>query len=354
MSDPYVNETIVNTPFDGVAGSTVFTNYSYHKQALAVVSGSAGAALTAANPKYAGKASLALAGTSSNSFVGLQGGVNVATNWLGTVEMDVRFNAIGKQHGLFALLGQFNNQLFLDLLATNKWQLGTASTTAAVSTVTAVAGRWYNVMVACQQTAASAGVMTLYIDGVAAIALPQSTGVPPFSTLTAIYCGEGTSTPGAILDGQVANLRITAGICRQTANFTPPTAPFDTTLPGLTYTASATLIHYNIPTGVMPAVQGMYAPLTGLVHDYIHGGTGKISGTTTTKNTPTNTPVSSKVRLYGERDGILISEQWSSAVDGAYSFNNVDITKKYTVITYDQTHTFRAVIADNLTPDPMP
>jgi hypothetical protein len=83
------------------------------------------------------------------------------------------------------------------------------------------------------------------------------------------------------------------------------------------------------------------------------GGRGKISGTVKAKSLPDNTPLARKTFLFREPDGLLVATTWSSATDGSYVFSGIDATKKYTVVAYDHLHNYRAVIADNLTPDPM-
>ncbi|MGO4608429.1 SPRY domain-containing protein [Variovorax sp. 2RAF20] len=77
-------------------------------------------------------------------------------------------------------------------------------------------------------------------------------------------------------------------------------------------------------------------------------GIGRVKGTTKDKGTP-NVPVSERVRLYREPDGLLIREVWSTPGTGAYSFDYVDELQAYTVISYDHDKNFRAVVADNLT-----
>ena len=44
---------------------------------------------------------------------------------------------------------------------------------------------------------------------------------------------------------------------------------------------------------------------------------------------------------------------WSDATTGNYAFNGVRPDCKYFVTSFDYTGTYRAVIADNLTPDPL-
>jgi hypothetical protein len=80
-------------------------------------------------------------------------------------------------------------------------------------------------------------------------------------------------------------------------------------------------------------------------------GRGRVRGTV--KVTP-NTPVYRKVRLIRERDGVVIREQFSPPVTGAYDFKFIDELQKWTVVSYDYETLYRAVIADNLTPELMP
>ena len=87
--------------------------------------------------------------------------------------------------------------------------------------------------------------------------------------------------------------------------------------------------------------------------DFEFGGSGRIAGTVKEDGTP-DVPVKRRVRLHREQDGLLVREVWSHPTTGAYSFDYIDTTKRYTVITYDYEHDYRAVIADNITPEAMP
>ena len=80
------------------------------------------------------------------------------------------------------------------------------------------------------------------------------------------------------------------------------------------------------------------------------GGQGVITGTVKIKGTP-DYAVSRRVRLYRDRDGMLVGETWSDPTTGAYSFDGLDRSQKYTVLALDHTGNFRAVPADNLTPE---
>ena len=88
------------------------------------------------------------------------------------------------------------------------------------------------------------------------------------------------------------------------------------------------------------------------IADMQDGGKGKITGTTKIKGSP-DAPVSRRVRLMREKDNICIREVWSDPQTGAYQFLNINPAVVYTVITYDHTKNYRAVIADGLVPEIM-
>ena len=87
--------------------------------------------------------------------------------------------------------------------------------------------------------------------------------------------------------------------------------------------------------------------------DYIHGGVGVITGTVEEKAIP-NRPLRRKVRLHRDVDGLMLRETWSDAMTGAYVFTDINPAYTYTVIAYDYARNYRAVGADNLTPEVLP
>lgn len=78
----------------------------------------------------------------------------------------------------------------------------------------------------------------------------------------------------------------------------------------------------------------------------------RIVGTTKNKATPTDVSVSRRVRLHDQKSGDPVREMWSND-GGVYAFNHI-APGLYYVVGFDHTNTFGAVIADNLTPEPMP
>lgn len=92
------------------------------------------------------------------------------------------------------------------------------------------------------------------------------------------------------------------------------------------------------------------APIVGK-RDIYFGGRGRVAGTV--KVTPA-TPVSRRVVLIDEASRLIIRETWSDAVSGAYSFDGVDTSREYTVLSYDHTGAYRAVVADGQIPELIP
>jgi len=85
-------------------------------------------------------------------------------------------------------------------------------------------------------------------------------------------------------------------------------------------------------------------------HDIYFGGFGQVVGTV--KNTP-SAPVRRRVLLIEEATRTVIRETWSEAATGMYSFSQVAMNNTYTVVSYDHTQNFRAVVADRVVPEPM-
>lgn len=91
-----------------------------------------------------------------------------------------------------------------------------------------------------------------------------------------------------------------------------------------------------------------------LSHDINHGGRGIITGTVKRDASPVNMPLRRRVRLHRDVDGRMIRETWSDATTGDYLFSDINPALKYTVISYDHERNYRAVVADNITPEVLP
>ena len=211
----------------------------------------------------------------------------------------------------------------------------------------------------------NAGVLKGYVNGVECL----SHAAQDYGTPNQISVGRLTSAYGTYFyyTGFIAELRISA-MARYTSAFSPPEAAFlGSAGSGITNTVAGrsspgdvlslgygAIITYGTPQIALPDYLSIES---GSVKDQITGvlgeGIGRVKGTVTTKGSP-NQPVHRKVRLIRERDGVVIREVWSNAATGEYDFQYVDEAQRYTVVSYDHLHNYRAVIADNLTPELMP
>jgi hypothetical protein len=81
-------------------------------------------------------------------------------------------------------------------------------------------------------------------------------------------------------------------------------------------------------------------------------GIGQITGTVKEHGSP-DFPIRRRVVLYEELSHTFVRETWSDALTGSYAFPNVDRSRTYTVLSYDHTNTYRAVIADKQIPELM-
>lgn len=104
-----------------------------------------------------------------------------------------------------------------------------------------------------------------------------------------------------------------------------------------------------------PPSVGLTPDLVGgaVSRDYEFGGSHRIVGTVKEKATPTNLPLARRVVLHDMRSGLPIAETWSDAT-GNYSFEYITNEYTYYVAAFDYENNYRAVVADNLTPELMP
>ncbi len=107
-------------------------------------------------------------------------------------------------------------------------------------------------------------------------------------------------------------------------------------------------------SSTVPALLTSRPGLVSMARDVEFGGHGVVSGTVKRDADPVDLPMRRRVRLFDERSGLLVREAWSEAATGAYSFAGLDATRTYTVVAYDHDHAYRAVIADNMTPEAAP
>lgn len=77
------------------------------------------------------------------------------------------------------------------------------------------------------------------------------------------------------------------------------------------------------------------------------GGPGVISGTLKELAAPTNLPVVRRLVLLDQKTRLFIAETWSDPA-GNYTFPRLRTDRKYTVVAYDHTNEYGAVVRDNI------
>lgn len=128
----------------------------------------------------------------------------------------------------------------------------------------------------------------------------------------------------------------------QTSN-TPDVGVISSQVPGLFFAGAISTPYPQIVRGVAEDA------LSGLLGK----GVGRINGTVKEAGSP-DLPVSRRVRLIRQKDGLQIRELWSDPVTGAYDFQYIDELQLYTVLSYDHTGNYNAVVKASIIPELMP
>lgn len=169
----------------------------------------------------------------------------------------------------------------------------------------------------------------------------------------------------SFINGHLNWIRIKKGIALYTAPFTPPSVAFGTNSGGDATWSNTSLVapldsQFALPARGLQNGAGRFAQFASpafsasgfsvlpLMYRIDYGGRGKIYGTVKIKSA-TPIPVARAVRLIRDVDGVCVSEVWSDPATGYYEFVGFDPRVRYTVLTYDYTNNYRAVVADNLT-----
>ena len=261
--------------------------------------------------------------------------------------------------------------VYFEVLATGSLSFGIVTTSGGATLVGAnsatgliVANQKYHAVARWS----SAVAMTVWLDGVL-VATTSTTRSSLRNTSDGLYVGKRVGTLGkaSISDAAFYNYALsTSDIQAHASERTdPPASVLSTTMnkirgraatgqPLALYSGSPTPLGYGNPD-LVPAYY--FNVESGSVKDQITGvlgeGIGRVKGTVATKGS-LNQFVHRKVRLIRERDGLVVREAWSNATTGEYDFQWVDEAQTFTVVSYDHLHNYRAVIADNLTPELMP
>jgi len=353
MSDPFFYNLQLLLTMDGVNSSSSFPSenpYSGHR-----MTANAGAQLSSSQSKFR-TTSLYLNGAGAHLGFGATGGsvsdqgtemFAPGGDW--SVDCWVRPDDFAIPRYIFGARHQGSNTEFagLHFNTVGRLNLSIFGTVRCSGTTACATGTWYHVAISrCNDE------IRMFLNGVQ----EGATYAYSLTNLTSngINIGGSTDASGSTgkFKGYISEFRLYRGVALYAANFTPPGALdtdvlpyFGVAPPVATKVVAGTFVENVTPIFLNPAIH---------VLDRVWGGTGVISGTVKVEADPVDTPVMRRVRLLSERDGLLVRDMWSNPTTGAYAFANIDPTIKYTVLTYDYSHNFRAVVADNITPDTMP
>lgn len=202
------------------------------------------------------------------------------------------------------------------------------------------------------------GTITCYINGFGGT---SSTPNRVSNTLQPFQLGQDVAAPGAGYAGYLAEFELLNGKAEYSANFTPPTAPAVDfgSFPPENRSAKRLRLIAPTPQRMLPDPAYDLPPLNAHSHprEYVHvdiynGGTGRVRGTTKSKGT-SNAPAYCRVELKDEQSRVVIREQWSDPVTGAYDFRGIKMGVPYTTTAYDPTGAYRAVVANGQIPEAM-
>ena len=339
LDDPHIDKVALLLHMDGVDGSTTFNDSSPAAKAVAA---SGNAKVSAAKSKWGG-ASLALGGSgdylSAPAHADFVFGVGDFT-----VELLINTTTAAEKVLVEQYASWLSNSWQLNIISGRlAWYSGGYVLTGAVAVNN---GAWHHVA-----AARSAGILRFFVDGVldGSAALGHN-----FQANLVLGIGAQVGVRSSAYDfpGYIDELRITKGVGRYTANFTPPTWPFpysaggNLLLPATMHIAgSAAQLAASSP---VPAFSTRRAHSLQMARDIEHGGPGTIYGTTKTKGSPANVPAKARVVLLHQRSKLPVREVWSDPTTGAFVFEGIDTTQQFLTLAEDAAGNFRPVAASQL------
>lgn len=212
VGDPNFASVSLLLHMNGSNGSTTFTDTSTTAHSISVFGD---AQVTTTSPKF-GTGALLLDGTGDYLSAPSHTSLTFGTGDF-TIEAWVRFNTVTTRQYIFSQRDAGGFTLYF--LADGRLSgLTPSSNTVTQTSATIVVDTWHHVAFTRSGTSCN-----VWVDGVGS----------PTGTITGESGASGTSYIGfrgsgttELLDGRIDDLRITKGVARYTANFTPPSAAF--------------------------------------------------------------------------------------------------------------------------------
>jgi hypothetical protein len=205
---------------DGANGSTTITDSSPSPK---TVTAFGNAQISTAQSRFGG-ASIAFDGVTPTALT-----VPITSSfWFDsgnfTIELWVRYNTTAGNQLVVGQAGGGVSQFIIYTTGTSlvyylsvggtNWEIANGASIGTVAT-----GQWYHVALV-----RNGSTFTPYLNGTAGTTSTSSASL--FRANTPIQIGSNILQVSDLLNGYIDDLRITKGVARYTANFTPPTAPF--------------------------------------------------------------------------------------------------------------------------------
>lgn len=252
--------------------------------------------------------------------------------------------------------GISSGSLFLDSGNTNR---------ILSSVLTWTAGVFYHVALVRNGT-----TFTIYRDGTSVGSWVGGSGALSISANEPMYIGCNHPGNTWFFSGCIDCFRIVTGTALYTSNFTPPSTVLTQLGAVTTYSISYAddsfgeaganpaipicapkFINENFVPNALPYARSA-APTEDLVW-YQNKGPGRVYGTLKIAGTP-NTPVARLLKIHRDSDGAAVGTTVSEPALGTYEFAGLWMDETYTVVAFDHTRTYRAVVADKLVPELAP
>jgi len=221
-ADPNFANVVLLCHFDGTDGSTTITDNGPSPKTLTA---NADAQIDTAQSKFGGASAL-FDGTGDYISTPDSADFNFGSGAF-TVECWVRFSSLTGTQSICGQVGSAGTNdtvsFVLQKDSSNKivgfgcqttTQVATATSTSSVTT-----GVWYHIVYT-----RSSDTFRLFIDGLIEATVTQATTLN--NSTAALGIGRLGDFNGQYLNGHIDDLRITKGVGRYTANFTPPTAAY--------------------------------------------------------------------------------------------------------------------------------
>jgi len=214
-TDPFYANVSLLLHCDGTNGSTSFPDNSPSPK---TVTAAGNAQVTTARAKF-GNGSAAFDGTGDRLDIASSSAFDLDASAY-TIEFFVWFNSIGSAIRTVVLQGSSQSYgiipSFNDLAIT---LFGGGNALFAAGALTGKSAQWVHIAHTSDGT-----TRRLFVDGI--IKASGTTRAVPLGNCSIGIGGNTVVFPSSNLNGNIEEVRITKGVARYTADFTPPTAPF--------------------------------------------------------------------------------------------------------------------------------